>query len=754
MQKKNTEKSKTEKRSNCFYQVLEEFFNGKQFQPMTFHELAVKLSIIDKYLDQFQEVVNLLVSEGKIILNQGKYQVVKTSTALNEFTENTVQGTIRINPRGFGFVEVENDNKWGEDIFIPRHSINQAVDGDKVQITVSSVVSEKGPEGKVISVTERSRSKLAGICTSVYKQSATIYVPLLGQDKSCTFEILKKNPIEVGDRVIVEVIDWGDDEIQGRFLRKIGNIQDPSSDVACAIEEFEIRKEFPQEILEEIKILGKTVSQSEISQREDLRGLETFTIDPDTAKDFDDALSLSKDAQGIYHLAVHIADVSHYVKKGSKVDIEAALRANSTYFPGTCVPMLPKELSENLCSLKPDVNRLTVTVFMDFDSDGEMIHYRIAKTVIRSAKRFTYKNAKKILDSKVKSVHKEKLQLMVELCLLLKKKRSDRGSVEFAMPELVVLVDEKGVPQNTDYIEYDITHQLVEEFMLKANETVAQHLDKEGKGVPYRVHDEPSEDNLRDFAILAQAFGFKIPLKPTPQDIQKLFDEASSTPYGQYLATSYIRRMRLAVYSPVNIGHFGLALTHYCHFTSPIRRYVDLVAHRLIFEKPEDLKALELTAENCSDKERISAKAENAVVNLKKHRLLKQFYEENPQRQYEAVITRIRPFGVTFEILELMLEGFIHISELGTDYYEFEEKANRLRGVRRGEIFSSGEKIHVMLEEIDLISCESKWNMVAERDKVRSKRDEGKRSDKAPSPKSPGEQHSKHGSKKSHRKQR
>lgn len=638
----------------------------------------------------------------------------KKSKQNKNLPENAVQGTIRINPRGFGFVEVEGENIWQEDIFIPRHAVNQAIDGDKVLINVSPHVSEKGPEGKVTAIVERGRSHLAGICTSSSQKYANVYVPALGPEKSAYFDIPKKTSIKVGDRVVMEVIHWGDgDDIHCKFDRKIGYIQDPATDVSCAIEEFEIRKEFPKEILEEVKTWGKSVTQKDISTREDLRNLQTFTIDPDTAKDFDDALSLSKDKKGIYHLAVHIADVSHYVHDKTKLDKEAALRANSTYFPGTCVPMLPKELSENLCSLKPNVNRLTVTVFMDFDALGEMIHYRIAKTVIKSAKRFTYKNAKRILDGKAKSPHKEKLELMVELCLLLKKKRYDRGSVEFAMPELVVIVNEKGVPTGTDYVEYDITHQLVEEFMLKANETVAKHLNSQGKDVPYRVHDEPSEDNLRDFAILAQAFGFKIPLKPSPQDIQKLFDQALGTPYEQYLATSYIRRMRLAVYSPINIGHFGLALTHYCHFTSPIRRYVDLVAHRLIFENPADIKALEHIAETSSLQERISAKAEMSVLNLKKYRLLEQFYKDNPKKKYEAIITRIRPFGLTFEILDLMLEGFIHISELGNDYYEFDEKSNRLRGIRRREIFSSGEKIFVILREIDLIYCESKWQRVA-----------------------------------------
>ena len=283
----------------------------------------------------------------------------------------------------------------------------------------------------------------------------------------------------------------------------------------------------------------------------------------------------------------------------------------------------------------------------------------------------------------------------------------------------------KGAPTGTDYVAYDITHQLVEEFMLKANETVARHLDVEGKGVPFRVHDEPSEENMRDFALLANAFGFKLAPKPTPQDVQRLFEEAMETPSGEYLATSYIRRMRLAIYSPVNIGHFGLALTHYCHFTSPIRRYVDLVAHRLIFEKASDVRALEKIADRCSERERISAKAEGSVVLLKKYRLLESFYKENPRRQYEAVITRIKSFGFFFEILELMLEGFIHISEIGVDFYQFE--GGKLSGVDYGETFAAGDKITVMLKELSLITCTSNWHRVSNGKSHRSRKSKKRR---------------------------
>ncbi len=304
---------------------------------------------------------------------------------------------------------------------------------------------------------------------------------------------------------------------------------------------------------------------------------------------------------------------------------------------------------------------------------------------------------------------------MVELCALLKRKRYERGSIEFAMPELVVLVDANGVPTGTDYVSYDITHQLVEEFMLKANEIVATHLTKGGKNLTYRIHDVPAEENMKDFSMLARGFGFELSENPSNADLQKLFDEAMNTTYGQYLATSYIRRMRLAIYSADNIGHYGLSLTHYCHFTSPIRRYVDLVVHRILFGEDDNKEALDIIAERCSEQERISAKAENSVYLLKKLRLINHDYQQDAYKQYEAVVTRVKPFGFFFELIDLMLEGFIHVSEIDNDYYIYDEGNLKLEGRRSGQTYSAGEKITVMLKEIDLITLETKWSLVVQR---------------------------------------
>lgn len=687
-----------------------QYIQGKGYHPSTLGELRAKLHLPEQHIDLLSQILTTLIKQGIIEVIRGKFTCAQPKI-------NLVVGILRLHPRGFGFVKPENATITTEDIFIPKHLTKNAVDGDTVEIIVNTeTVSEKGPEGRVANILTRARTHLAGIIQSASRREGYYaYAPLLGSTQSVVVTTENQTILNIGDRVLLEIIEWGDKDSPTicKLIKTIGHISDPSCDIPAALEEFELRKEFPAQAVEEARQYGTRVSLKEIKKRTDLRNLTCFTIDPDTAKDFDDAISLTKDEKGHFHLGVHIADVSHYVHTGTALDIEAQLRCNSTYFPGYCLPMLPKELSDNLCSLKPNVNRLTASVLMEFDPTGTLVNYSMARSVIKSAKRFTYKEAKAVLDGKKESPHAETLKIMVDLCGLLKQKRYERGSVEFGLPELVVLVDQSsGIPTATDYIVYDITHQLVEEFMLKANEIVAWHLTNQGKNLTYRVHDVPAEESLKDFALLAGNFGYNLPSTPTPRDIQKLFDEAMETPNGQYLASNYIRRMRLAVYSSDNIGHYGLSLEHYCHFTSPIRRYVDLAAHRLLFGENEEKEKLEMIAARCSEQERISAKAEGRVVLLKKLRLLKTQQQASPYKQYEAIVTRVKNFGVTFEIPAFMLEGYAHVSELGDDYYVFDEASATLKGRHQGHIYRVGDKITVMLKDINLILLETKWDII------------------------------------------
>lgn len=706
---------KVNKLFSNLHKTVTQYVQGKSFHPSTLGELSSKLHLPEQHTDILSEVLSSLIKEGILEVVRGRFTCIKVLS--QAASANCITGILRLHPRGFGFVKPENATLATQDVFIPKHLTNHAVDGDTVEVLVSEIVSEKGPEGKVINITSRARTHLAGtILEATRNDDYYAYAPMLGTSQRVLVLTNDRTKLKVGDRVVMEVLEWGDKEnyTTAKYQRTIGHISDPSCDIPAAFEEYELRKEFPSNATEEARSYGDRVPLSEIKKREDLRSLTCFTIDPDTAKDYDDAVSLTKDERGHYYLGVHIADVSHYVHTDSALDIEAQLRCNSTYFPAFCLPMLPRELSDNLCSLKPNVNRLTASVLMEFDPEGTLVDYRMTRSVIKSCKRFTYREAKAVLDGKKESTHLDALRLMVELCGHLKRKRYERGSIEFGLPELVVVVDQAGIPTNTDYIVYDITHQLIEEFMLKANEIVAWHLTKNGKNLTYRVHDTPAEESLRDFSILAGAFGYELSPTPTPKEIQKLFDEAMDTESGQYLATSYIRRMRLAVYSSDNIGHYGLSLEHYCHFTSPIRRYVDLVAHRLLFGENEEKEKLEMIAARCSEQERISAKAENSVVLLKKYRLLEDQLKKNPHKQYEAVVTRAKNFGVYFEIVELMLEGYLHVSELEDDYYVFEEAESLLKGRHHGRVYKTGDKIHVMPKEINLILLDCRWELIPE----------------------------------------
>jgi ribonuclease R len=691
-----------------FRQVILEYVRGKKFEQLSEKGLFQKLSIPPKFQPLCRTIIKELLNEGILAFKNKRY-------IRKEAEKELLTGTIRVHSKGFGFVQPDHAAKYPQDIFIPKHLTDGAVDGDKVEVEINpSPHSEKGPDGKVIGILERGRTHIgATIHHFGPKMIAYAYSPMLGSTKLIALKTKKK--VEVGDRVILKITDWGTEETgpEGEISHFLGHISDPSCDTKAAIEEFDLKSIFTPEAVEQALAWGKEVPKTELKKREDLTTLTTITIDPETAKDFDDALSISKDKKGIYHLGVHIADVAHYVTKDSPLDQEAMQRSNSTYFPGYCLPMLPHELSDNLCSLQPNVIRLTVSVLMSFDKSGSMLNYRITRSFIKSAKRFSYEGAKEVLDGEQKSPHLEELKLMVELCLLLKNKRNERGSIDFSMPDLVILVDDKGHPKEMKRVEYDITHQLVEEFMLKANETVAKHLSDNGKPVLFRIHEQPSKDDFTDFYAMARSFGFTLPLEPTQKDIQALFVKAKDTPYAQQLAIGFIRSMKLAIYSPDNIGHYGLALDYYCHFTSPIRRYTDLIIQRLLFnEEGKDLD-LEKIAQQCSDRERISFRAETSVKILKKLRLLDSWMKEDPAAVYDGIVTRIKPFGLFFDLSHLMLEGFLHISELENDYFVFNAQQNALIGRSSGKIHTAGETLKVRPTAVDLVLLESRWELAA-----------------------------------------
>jgi ribonuclease R len=698
------------------------FIKSNDYTPITQKQLFIECSIPKDLEKVAKDCITEFIAKEMIFI---KSHLIHFAI---EKEPPTLVGKISIHPKGFGFVTPEDASITAKDVFIPKHLTLNAVDKDIVRVRVSpDGKKEKGPEGAVIEIVKRSRECFSGVIYELEKDSAFAFCPLLGESKTVNVSFSKKKPLKVGDRVFLEIENWETypEKINTKVVKHLGHISDASKDIGVAIHEYKIQEDFASDTIEEAKKFSKNPTKSDLKNRVDLTEIESFTIDPDTAKDYDDALSLTKDKNDEFHLIVHIADVSYYVQKDSHLDKEAFERANSTYFPNKCVPMLPEELSNGLCSLKEDVVRLTVSVFMHFDINGELKSYDIRRTFIKSKKRFTYKEAKHVLDEKIASPHFETLKSMKELALLLQKKRRERGSIDLSLPEIVLKIDPKGVPVGFEVIEYDITHQLVEEFMLKANEIVAHALISRNIPTIFRVHQAPGSSESNDFLNVARAYGFKVKKSPSHRDIQQLFQEARSTSYLRSLSVAFIRSMKLAIYSDQNVGHFGLSLEHYCHFTSPIRRYSDLVVHRLLFEKGIPQETLQSISQHCSEKERISFKAEQSVINLKKTRYLHALFEEDSERIYEANVSKIKPFGLYFEVSGLHFEGFIHISEIGDDYYYYEEKASRLIGEKTRACFSSGVQIQVKIVHINLLKQEVIWNIICqgrEKKKIKKKK--------------------------------
>lgn len=704
---------------------IHSFLSSPDYNPMSQSSLMQELGLLATEQTAAKKLLTEMICDGVIEITKNKLALAGQKKA------PVATGTLRMHPRGFGFVIPDASSCLTEDVFIPKHLTDSAVDGDIVEIALMpSTKPEKGPEGKILSIIKRTRSHLAGVIRIIDTGKHMLaFIPLFGAQKPAEVLPSKDFPVIVGDRVILKVVEWGGQNKAPlcEISHVIGHISNPALDIPAAIEEFSLRAPFPLQALNQAKEYGKEVSEKDMQGRMDLTKVETFTIDPETAKDFDDALSLTKDARG-YHLIVHIADVAHYVPQGSPLDKEAFMRGNSTYFPGKCIPMLPEELSNHLCSLRPDTIRLCISVLMTFDEQGTLINHSIKRSFINSVKRFTYEEAKEVLDGKP-SPFSPILLLMKELCLLLKKKRYSRGSIDFALPEVVLEIAPDGMPIGFKIVEYDISHQLVEEFMLKANEVVAKALSDQEKPVLFRIHEEPAADSLEDFGILARSLGFALKDSTSLPELQKLFEQAKGSPFATQLAVAFIRSMKLATYSAENVGHFGLSLEHYCHFTSPIRRYPDLVIQRLLFNQQDPESNFDLIALECSEKERLSFKAEMSVKTLKKLRLLKKYFEEDPTKIYEASVVKVKPFGIYFEISPYQLEGFLHISELEDDYFIFDQRQNALIGERTHKRHGVGDKVQVMLSSVDFILQESKWHLQGRRAE--------RRVAKAPSPSRP-----------------
>ncbi len=701
MQKKEIKKN--------LYKIL----NKEDYTPLTknslIHELGLKTKKEKRLL---KDLLFIGKVHDEILKNEeGQY-----------YLPPKVVGQLSAHTRGFGFVRPE-DNIFEEDVFIAPYNINGAFDKDKVVIEVFNNKKEgRKVEGRVVDILERGYTQVVGI----FEKLEDFGFVIVDNDRLNKDIYIKKEDFdgaESGDKVVVEITKWPEHHLnpEGKIIEVLGKPDERGVDIMSIIKSYAVPTEFPTEVLQEAEALGSEVDEKEFENRLDLRDQTIFTIDGDSTKDFDDAVSIEKLDNGNYRLGVHIADVSHYVTEDSFLDQEALKRGTSIYAVDKVVPMLPEALSNGLCSLMPDVDRLTYSCIMEVNPKGEVVDYDIKKSVIHSNERMTYRTVNEFLDGNINSEteylvpYKKDLELMQELAHILRTERRDkRGSIDFEFEEAYITVDDNGKPVEIKANERGVSERLIEEFMLLANETVATYTDQSPLSFMYRNHPKPDTEKLSEFRKFIGKLGLKLGERgemPTNADYVKLLEDVKGKPYENVVTLLALRTMQQAVYEGENKGHFALGAPNYTHFTSPIRRYPDLSVHRnltLLEENPKfskhELKKIDKEvkerAKHSSQTERTAVEIEREVDKLKKA----EFMRDRIGQRFKGRISGVTGFGLFVE-LPNTVEGLIRMHDLNDDYYYLDEDNHRLIGENHGRIYSLGDDIEI---EVDNVNVEAK----------------------------------------------
>lgn len=700
------------------------FISDEAYIPLKAEELATVLCVPKEERNELYDILSALENEGDIYqTKKGKYIAVKN--------DNSVEvGVLSCNfAKGFGFVRCNDDND--SDIFIPAENMARAFDRDRVLVSVSKANGRNGHrEGRIIKILERGNKQIVGTVKGIRNQYFVI-TPDRREFFSDIFVLPNKMMgAKKDDRVFVSIDGYSyKNKPLGSVICVLGNKNSILSCLNGMLAERSLTPDFPPEVTRAAEAMPDTVSESEIEGREDLRDKITFTIDGDDSRDFDDAVSLEFSDNGNAILGVHIADVSHYVTEKSELNKEALKRATSVYFPHLVIPMLPKKLSNGICSLNPDVDRLTLSVIMEFDSDANLQSHRIVKSVIHSKARMTYNNVNKILngDTELCKEYSGLTDILREMNVLAKKleaKRKNRGAIDFDFPETKIICDENANPTEVVLYERGDSQRLIESFMLAANETVAETAFWSELPFVYRVHEAPSNEKLTEFNEFIKNFGYSIKCKIDsdtihPKILQEIAEKVKGTSEEMMISKMMLRSLMKACYRESNDGHFGLAAKYYCHFTSPIRRYPDLIIHRILKEfisgnltderRRHYEKIVEEAAHISSDREIDVELAEREAVDMLKAAYMRSFMGES----FDAVISSITSFGM-FAMLENSCEGLIRYETMNGDYFEFDEASRSVCGNRSGRIYRIGDKIRITVAAADILS--RKINFIREED--------------------------------------
>ncbi len=673
--------------------------------PLTVRGLARLLSIPKEEREAFKRLIKDLVREGSLVRIRGNRYGLPSKM-------NLVIGRLEGHPDGYGFVTPE---EGGRDIYVSPKGMSGAMDGDRVVVRVEKTRKDGRREGSIIRILERRNRELVGIFDR--EDGLGLVVPL---NERIPYDLIippGKGKAPKGQVVVAEILQYPAPHRPptGRIIEVLGDLEDPWVGVEVIVRKHGLPRKFDEEVEGEAEKVPKRVRKKDLVGRRDLRGLTTFTIDGEEAKDFDDAVSIERLKDG-YRLYVSIADVSHYVPEDSSLDREAYNRGTSVYFPGMVIPMLPEELSNGICSLKPGVDRLAFTVMMEFSTRGRMRKAEFFESVIRSDARLTYTQVKKMLVDKDQTLIRKygpllpHLKTMERLCRALRKRRTEKGSIDFDLPEADVVLDLTGKVENIVREERNIAHSIIEEFMLAANRAVATVMAEAGRPCLYRVHDPPEEEEMAHFGEVLK--GLKCPYRidglPSPKTLQKILAYMEGRPEERMVNHLLLRAMKQARYSDENTGHYALAFPVYTHFTSPIRRYPDLVVHRLLKAylkgAPEKVwqdwkERLPEIASHASKRERIAMEAEREVLDLKKA----EFMKERVGEVFNGIVSGVTSFGLFVELEEYPIEGMVHLSTITDDYYIFDEKRHLLQGERTRRVFKIGNRVKVVVERVDLL---------------------------------------------------
>jgi ribonuclease R len=682
----------------------------KDYRPLDKTELGRKLALESSERVALRKMLRELERSGEIARIRKNRYVLPAEADL-------VTGKLSIHQAGYGFLTTGTSGQ--PDIFIAAENTGTAMHGDRVVARINRDVPTRRAkdrpgrsEGRVIRILERARDTIVGTL-----QDSRNFYYIVPDDPRLVHDVYVQVPPRAklpaaparGDKVVVRLESWESRHVnpEGEIIEVLGPAAAAGVDMLSIIRKCGLPTEFPKNVVNEAGKIPETVDQRMLEGREDLREKFIVTIDPDDARDFDDAIHVEKIDNEGWQVGVHIADVSSYVEPESAVDREARRRGNSVYLPDRVIPMLPERLSNGVCSLRPGVDRLTHSVFIRFDKNGRAKSARFAKSVIRSAQRLTYKQAYAILQSKPGDELSKRLHIAWSLASLLRRKRFEHGSLDLDFPEVKVHVDPTGVPVKLERVENDESHQLIEEFMLAANEAVARELRHRAIPTIYRVHEDPEPEKLAEYREFVLSFNYKVGDLSHRAEIQRFLASIRGKPEEQALKIGLLKSLKRARYASQPLGHYGLAKANYLHFTSPIRRYADLVVHRTLAGRNLqqrsrlDSNQISSIADHISETERTAAEAEIEAVRMKKLQFFQRQLDLRDPQVFRAAIVDVRNYGLVVELPDVLVTGLIHVSALTDDFYLFDPAHRRLLGRRSRRRFAVGDQVRVFVARVD-----------------------------------------------------